>query len=429
MDPRAEAVAHEARLALQRNDLPVAIALLDTALAAAHADPGLFALRGAAHARARRFEAAIDDFSAALALAPDNPALLFNRALAYNASERAEEALADFTAVARIDPTAAEARTNVGVLLQRLGRHDEAIPHLERARAAKPGDPRILRSLGNALRGAGRYEEGLLLLAESERLAPDDPAALTDHAVALLAAGRPCEARGRFERALRHEPRDQTALAGLYMAANDLGDAGTVALLMDYQRLLGGARIDAGDGVDVNALRKAVLGHPGLHWEPAGRSTRGGEQSAMLDLSAGSPFAGFGAFIDRFVATRLAAVTADPALASHPWSRHPPQRWRLQSWATVLHEGGHQDPHIHPAGWLSGVVYVDAGDAPPGLEDGSLVFGHSPPGTMASVPREHVHTPRTGELMSFPSYFFHHTRPYRGSRPRISLAFDVMPMA
>jgi tetratricopeptide (TPR) repeat protein len=429
MHPRPEAVAREARAALQRNDVAAALVLLDTALAAPHAHPGLLALRGAAHARARHFDAAIADFSAALALTPDNPALLFNRALAYNACERAEDALADFVEVARIDPHAAEASANAGVLLQRLGRHHEAISHLEKARAARPADPRVLRSLGSALRGAGRGDEGLALLAESERLAPGDPAGLTDHAVALLSTGRADEARARFERALRHDPRDQTALAGLYMSANDLGDTATAALLMDYDHLLGGARIGAADGVDVDALRKAILAHSGLHWEPAGRSTRRGEQSVMLDLSAGSPFAAFAAFVDRFVAARIAAVAADPALASHPWASHAPRRWRLQSWATVLHEDGHQDPHIHPAGWLSGVVYVDAGDAAPGPEDGSLVFGHPPPATMVSAPREHVHTPRTGSLTSFPSYFFHHTRPYRGTRPRISLAFDVLPLA
>lgn len=429
MGPHAEAVASKARAALQRNDVTAAISLLDTALAAPPAHPGLLALRGAAHARVRRFDDAISDFTAALRLTPENPALLFNRALAFNASERVEAALADFSEVMRLDPRSIEAAANAGVLLQRMGRHAEAIPHLEQARAARPGDPRILRSLGNAMRGDGRADEGLTLLAESERLAPADPAALTDHAVALLGAGRAGEARIRFERALALDPRDQTALAGLYMAANDLGDAATADRLMDYDRLLAGACIRAEDGVDVDALREATLAHSGLHWEPAGRSTRRGEQSAMLDLAPGSPFAGFGAFLERFVAARIAAVSADPALASHPWGGAAPRRWRLQSWATVLHEGGHQDPHIHPAGWLSGVLYIDAGDATPGPMDGSLVFGHPPPAAMASTPREHVHAPRTGALMSFPSYFFHHTRPYRGTRPRISLAFDVMPPA
>lgn len=429
MDPLPEVVAQQARAALQRNDAAAALALLDDALATQPSHPGLLALRGTARARTRQFDAAVGDFSTALRHAPGNPALLFNRALALNACERSEEALADFLEVARIDPRSSEAAANAGVILQRLQRPDEAIPHLERARSAAPRDPRILRSLGSALRATGRSDEGMALLAESERLAPGDPAALTDHAVALLGSGRAEEARDRFARALALDPRDQTALAGLYMTANDLGDAATVDRLMDYPRLLSGTTALAADGLDLDALREATLAHPALHWEPAGRSTRRGQQSAMLELSAGSPFAAYGAFIERFAEARIAAVTADHALQSHPWGSRAPRRWRIQSWATVLHEGGHQEPHIHPAGWLSGVFYVDAGDARPGPEDGALLFGHPPPATMSAPPREYVNTPRSGELMSFPSYFFHHTRPYRGTRPRVSLAFDVMPLA
>ena len=422
-----DTVVNAARAALQRNDPVAALALLEPVRAGSD-DAAVLALRGAAHARTGRFDAAVADFDAALALRPGNPALLFNRALALNAGERSEEALADFMAVLQVDPGSVEAAANAGWLLQRLDRHPEAIPLLERARATMPADPRLSRSLGNALRGAGRAAEGLALLVESERLAPADPATLTDLAVALLAAGRPDEARVRFERALGIDPRDQTALAGLYMTASDMGDAAVVDLLVDYPLLLAGQRAEPGDGVDLEALRSAVLSHPGLRWEPAGRSTRRGQQSTKLDLGDGSPFAGYAAFVERFVSARIAAIASTPGLAGHPWGAHAPRRWKLQSWATVLHEDGHQDPHIHPAGWLSGVFYVDAGDAPPGPQDGSLLFGHPPPATTSAAPKEHRNPARTGELMTFPSYFFHHTRPYRGSRPRISLAFDVMPL-
>lgn len=421
-----DVAVRNAQAALQRNDVTTATALLDRALATNPGNATLLAMRGTAHARGSRFDAAISDFTDALRSRPESPVLLFNRALAFNASERAQDALADFIQVLRLDPHSVPAAANAGLILQRLGRHSDAVPYLEQARTKTPGDPRILRSLGNALRGAGRSSEALAMLAESERRAPTDPAALTDHAVALLGAGQTEEAHLRFERALELDARDQTALAGLYMAANDLGDTATVDLLMDHDRLLAGGRATT---LDLEALREATLAHPGLQWEPAGRSTRHGQQSAMLDLSPGSPFASYGAFVEDFVARRVTQVANDSVLQAHPWGRQVPRRWRLQSWVTILHEDGHQDPHIHPAGWLSGVLYVDAGDAAPGPEDGALVFGHPPPATMVSAPREHVHMPRTGEAVNFPSYWFHHTRPYRGTRPRISLAFDVMPLA
>ena len=180
--------------------------------------------------------------------------------------------------------------------------------------------------------------------------------------------------------------------------------------------------------LDRDALREAVLAHPGLVWQPAGRSTYQGRQSPMLDLSPGSPFEAFGRVVHHVVDERLAALRSDPDLCAHPWVRTLPARWRLQAWCTVLDSGGRQTPHIHPAGRMSGVYYLDTGNTPES-GSGTLTFGHPPREVTPSVPpRLHALAPREDWICCFPSYFFHHTEPFQGSSgPRISLAFDVMP--
>ena len=45
----------------------------------------------------------------------------------------------------------------------------------------------------------------------------------------------------------------------------------------------------------------------------------------------------------------------------------------------------------------------------------------------AGLPRRRVR-PRVGELTTFPSYLYHRTVPHAGTAPRISLAFDVVPL-
>ncbi|NIR61459.1 MAG: hypothetical protein GWO02_19190, partial [Gammaproteobacteria bacterium] len=51
-------------------------------------------------------------------------------------------------------------------------------------------------------------------------------------------------------------------------------------------------------------------------------------------------------------------------LAQLPWDRdHPylarrPSGWSLSAWGVVLSRQGHQFPHTHPSGWVSGVYYV-----------------------------------------------------------------------
>lgn len=407
-------------------DFGQAESILDAGLARRPADTGLRFLRGLARMAAGRPRPALEDFDAVLLDEPERVPALFNRALALFLLERLDEALATMRRVCELSPGSADAWANLGILYMRQERWREAIDALEQADRLAPGRAPLLRSLGNALASAGRIEDALPLYARADALVPDDPDTLLDYGLALFKAGRPVDARRRYERAARIRPGDQTALAGLYLVAQQTGDAACAARLMDYDRLLGHGRYPASDPCDIDALRTAVLDHPELVWEPAGRSTTGGQQTAKLDLRPGSAFAGFAEAIRRFVAARLRDLGGRAELDGHPWLAGMPGEWHLQAWATVLHEGGHQTPHIHPAGWMSGVFYLDAGTS--SVDGGCIVFGHPQTGSgLSRPPREHVHVPRSGELIVFPSYFFHHTLPYQGVKPRISLAFDVLP--
>ena len=99
-------------------------------------------------------------------------------------------------------------------------------------------------------------------------------------------------------------------------------------------------------------------------------------------------------------------------------------------WATVLDEGGHQTPHIHPSGWLSGVYYVAIPPGDGGDEHGWIEFGRPPPEyAFREPPKTKALRPRAGLLVLFPSYFYHRTLPFSGTATRISIAFDVVPMA
>jgi len=415
-----------ARMEIQAGREVQAVRILNEALMQSPMDAELYFLRGMAHSSIGQARNAVVDFDASLRYCPDTPPVLFNRAVTLYGLERTEEALSDFIKVTELEPNSIEAWTNAGVIHLRRDEHSQAVHYLRRANHLAPGQPQTMRRLANALGGCGKTRESLELHRKIEELTPNDPAALTDYALCLLRLGEVAEAQSRYLSALSVSPADQTALAGLYMTANALGEWERVHTLMDYQRLLGHTYIRQ-TVLDAEALRTNVLNHPELIWEPTGRSTRRGQQSTMLDLSPASPFSGFSRVVTEAVHQYIDVVSAEPALQMHPWIRSCPSRWRIQAWATVLHDGGQQSPHIHPSGWLSGVFYVDAGDSP-GQDDGALVFGHMQPGLALSArPYEHRHKPATADLLCFPSYFFHHTIPYHGHRPRISLAFDVIP--
>jgi hypothetical protein len=103
-----------------------------------------------------------------------------------------------------------------------------------------------------------------------------------------------------------------------------------------------------------------------------------------------------------------------------------------------VHDDGHEDWHMHPGGWISGVYYAAVPTAVPpvaphdgGAHPGAIEFGPFPFGGERDVrgwPRAHM-TPRPSLLLLFPSYYGHRTYATRVGDPRIVVAFDVVPAA
>lgn len=102
------------------------------------------------------------------------------------------------------------------------------------------------------------------------------------------------------------------------------------------------------------------------------------------------------------------------------------------AWANVLYTGAYNIRHNHPNNVLSGVYYVDAGDSDP-ADDLSGMFEFIDPRQfveMVATPgapfgRSFPVTPEAGTILVFPSWLYHHVHPYRGTRPRISIAFNA----
>jgi len=411
----------------QAGNLAAAREVLDRAIAQAPGHDDWYFQRGLVLMGLSEPAQACADFDHFISASPGFAPAYFQRALAHLGLHRLGEALDDFRHATQLQPDMVDAWVNMGILLLRKGDAADAIHALRAAELRSPGQPAILHALASAYDGAGDVPSALQLYSRLEPATSSNPEFLTNHALCLLRGRQPDAAYRRFERALALAPGDQTALAGLYIAANELGRHDEVDALMDFAALLGVTTLDTLPKTARDGLRVAVESHPELNWEPAGRSTVRGQQSIMLDLTEGSPFHALGEAVSEGVTRQMAALAANPGLATHPWRLAMPRRWRLQMWATVLHEGGHQTPHIHPAGWMSGVFYLDAGQ-PTATDSGAIVFGHPQPEFARSAPpRSLQHVPRTGEVLLFPSYFFHHTVPYSGPTARISLAFDVIP--
>jgi tetratricopeptide (TPR) repeat protein len=115
-----------------------------------------------------------------------------------------------------------------------------------------------------------------------------------------------------------------------------------------------------------------------------------------------------------------------------PIVAHQPEYGAIAAWAILTEERKHHGWHIHQAGWISGVYYVDVPKIDYDRDElaGSIEFGPYPFGEDDEKLRPYRWRvrPEPGLLLLFPSYFGHRTWPTGLPDTRISVAFDVRPV-
>lgn len=119
------------------------------------------------------------------------------------------------------------------------------------------------------------------------------------------------------------------------------------------------------------------------------------------------------------VKSYLERVFGEEARQLNPWPR---------GWATVLHEGDWQKPHMHPVekNVASAVYYVKLpADMPP--PQGCIEFMNPHPlSANHGFPMTRLLHPAEGKLIMFPPYHIHFVHPFRGKGDRAIISFDVL---
>ena len=255
------------------------------------------------------------------------------------------------------------------------------------------------------------------------------------HVHALLRMGDAVGALAACDAFLESHPGDSSALAHAAVALSELGEAERLARIYDFDRLVHCHRPrPPKPHRDIHAYNRAleahIRAHPSLSEAPASFSVEGGLTTGELLVRPLGPMNAFQRIIREAVAGYIGALPDEP---SHPFVARAPRRWRATVWAIIIGPGGHQVPHIHPSGWLSAVYYVRLPSviSPPGGEDhGWIEFGRpyrDVPTTVATTTRRFQ--PEEGLMLLFPSYMFHGTVPYPGDEERVSISFDILPLA
>lgn len=370
----------------------------------------------------------------AIELRPEHAGARLNLANQQRASGDIEAAIANYRALLELRPEDPGAWSNLGSALRACGQAADATEAYEKALNLSPDNPEVLSNLGNALQEQQRYTEAIEAFTQAIIQAPDFADAYANLGITHLQAGNPEKALAALAACRERDPGNRSALAFETIACYQTGDTTRAEAITNLQEGIRSTVLEEVPGFESiarfnQALAAHVENHPTVTYEPFSKTTRRGRQSGNLLQGSKGPIARLEQIINRAVGDYLAAAPFPPG---HPYAQQPVfMNWELNVWATLLDDQGHQAAHIHPGGWLSGVYYVSVPTAGDDADKaGWIEFGPPPeevPGEEQVASR--LIKPQEGTLLVFPSYFFHRTRPFAGDQTRISIAFDMIPVA
>ena len=119
-------------------------------------------------------------------------------------------------------------------------------------------------------------------------------------------------------------------------------------------------------------------------------------------------------------------------LAKSTGRKFPKVTTTSEMWAMVMRDGNYTIPHTHADSHWASVYYPDCGDADEAqhADSGKITFvdprmGVLPVPGLNMALANYVVNPKPGQLMIFPGWLTHYVHPYRGNRPRVSVACNV----
>jgi len=378
---------------------------------------------------------AVDVLQEAREVAPSDPQVAYAlaHALLENGQfEQAVEAADETLALRAEDPPALLVK---GVALYQLERFDDAEQLLTQTASLQPQEVNVWLHLGRARLACADNTGAIEAFTEATRISPDLAMIHSQLANAHNAAEHPDDAIDVCNAFLERHPAAAAVVLVKTLALRDAGQTAQADELLGQDTLIVSQQIDTPARYDDlqafnTALERMIREHPSFARVHTNRATVDGSQTGSLMLDPPPEMHTLARVIDGQVRAMLRDLRA-AGHGEHPWVKHAPKNWLVNAWAIVLGDQGHQTSHIHPEAWLSGIYYVATPEDGMGSEfgeDGWIEFGLPTDQLAARItpPTRRVQ-PQPGLMVTFPSYSFHRTIPFRGAGERVSIAFDVFP--
>ena len=434
-----------------------------------------------------RLDEAEASYIQALALKPDYAEAHSNLGVTLQELGRLEEAEASYTQATVLKPDYAEAHSNLGVTLQELGRLEEAEASYTQSLALRPDYAEAHFNLGVTLQELGKLDEAVACYRKAIDLIPDKFANAYDElGVILQKKGEFEEAEVCYKKCMSLEPNKtpktlskgsiffkQGHFEQALIAFENYDDGISRAQILETLYALGRVddiyeRIEARADLDDENLRVAAIAaflaerekkdtahrfcnNPidFIHFTNISSHIKEPECfiSSLIDelrhvktgWEINTTQNGFQASVNVFAnplekMSILKSIIIDEIETYYSKFKNKPCSYikkfpsdrNIKGWHVVLKQQGHQTGHIHPDGWLSGVIYLMV--VPPlGKDEGAIEFTLDSPNYLDASSSKKTYQPRLGDIVFFPSSLHHKTLPFSTDMDRICVSFDLMP--
>ena len=395
-------------------------------------------------------------YQRAIALKPDYFEAYCNLGITLQEMGRPSEAEACHLKALSIEPNYAQAWANLAITLTELGRLNEAEKVCRQAVALDPNLIEAHNSLGNILEEQDKVPEAIECYSQAIMLrsnfvpalmnrwqllfdAGDFDAALSDVDRCQTGTARACSLEtlyklGRieeiYERIELFSPTDEhnIRMAAFSSFVSWLKEKHTAhKFCRDPLSFVYVSNISTHMAENSHFISELLgdLSKTQTSWEPRKKSTVNGYQTQQhINL-----FAGKGdkvALLKSIILTELDLYRAKYSGESCSYIEKWPHTKDLFGWQVVLKKGGYQTTHIHPAGWVSGVIYLQVVQSPRKSE-GAIEFSLNSRNYSHPKAPKLLHQPKLGDIVLFPSSLHHRTIPFTTDTDRIVISFDLRP--
>ncbi|HLO76074.1 MAG TPA: putative 2OG-Fe(II) oxygenase [Magnetospirillum sp.] len=311
-----------------------------------------------------------------------------------------------------------------GNIHRQAGRIDSAIGCLRGVLESDSQSVAAIDGLARCLERQKNHGEALAVLEQGLRRKPGHPelwASLTRIAVSARNAAF-------LERVLAELPLPHRYVACIDDARNFLfeqaGDRAHLERRLRAPALVSKTRLLSEDDPLLAAVLEEVSRIQDFVADPYDKTTAGGVQAAFALAPDRPAWSALFSRIARQIEHYLSALRAVDA----PF-RLPSGEVGLRSWVVRLGNGGRQRHHLHPTGWITGVIYLKVPPEVANAEGGAgcLEMPFLPHNSFPDWPKT-LYRPAAGGLLLFPSYLRHATIPFQSEHERVCIAFDLLAL-